>query len=40
MYNANAAVFRGLNFGISIGVIAMSIRIILGLEKGAFFEKL
>ncbi len=40
MNNANAAVFRGLNFGISIGVIAMSIRIILGLEKGAFFEKL
>ena len=40
MGSANAAVFRGLNFGISIGVAAMSIRIILGLEKGAFFEKL
>lgn len=40
MGSANAAVFRGLNFGISIGVVAMSIRIILGLEKGAFFEKL
>ncbi len=40
MSSANAAVFRGLNFGISIGVVAMSIRIILSLEKGAFFEKL
>ncbi len=40
MSSGNAAVFRGLNFGISIGVIAMSIRLILGIERGAFFERL
>jgi hypothetical protein len=40
MNNGNAAVFRALNFGLAIGVVAMSIRIIFGIERGAFFEKL
>jgi predicted GH43/DUF377 family glycosyl hydrolase len=40
MSKGNAAVFRALNFGLAIGVVAMSIRIIFGIERGAFFEKL
>jgi len=40
MNKGNAAVFRALNFGLAIGVVAMSIRIIFGIERGAFFEKL
>jgi hypothetical protein len=40
MNKGSAAVLRALNFGLAIGVVAMSIRIIFGIERGAFFEKL
>lgn len=39
MTGINAAAQRGILFGASVGALAMSLRIWLSLEKGAFFEQ-
>ncbi len=39
MTGINAAAQRGILFGSSVGALAMSLRIWLSLEKGAFFEQ-
>jgi hypothetical protein len=39
MNYANTPASRAMNFGIAIGIIAISLRLWLSLERGAFFER-
>lgn len=39
MATINSAAYRGMFFGVAVGMLAMSLRIWLSLERGAFFEQ-